>query len=165
MFDSIYGTYLSKLRKPVADRKSAKVFKGHKSSLLLAKQYEVTKDLEVLKVKNLKSNISYDIVLIHGEAHECHQACLQCGFCVHTFQCSCNDNRLFGKFCIHLHLLSQSPNLLPKFERPINAQFDVFYSIIKPSVSATVSKSTPVHVPTTASATASTSLSKNVKDV
>ena len=72
MFDSIYGTYLSKLRKPVADRKSAKVFKGYKSSLLLAKQYKVTKDVEVLKVKNLKSNLSYDIVLIHGEAHECH---------------------------------------------------------------------------------------------
>lgn len=65
------------------------------------------------------------------KAHQCHLACGYCGFCVHTFRCSCNENKFHGEFCIHLHSLSSVRQLMPNFELPINAQLQFFHSIGK----------------------------------
>ena len=58
MFDGIYSNYLSRLKKPTADKKSAKVFKTHKESLKAAGQFQVVNESDILQVKNLNGSLN-----------------------------------------------------------------------------------------------------------
>lgn len=140
LFNDIYGDYLQKSCKPSSNKKTAAIFKNHQLSLKSAKDFTVEKDpdLEGLIVKDLNSSCDYKISLSETRSHECYLACVQCGFCLHTFKCSCRENISKGQFCIHLHMLSSVPSLLPNFERPINRQFDFFYKNEKQNKSSLV---------------------------
>ena len=115
MFDRIFNTYLSKLMKLVADQRSSLVFKTHKESMRLVADSKllVTKDADKLQVKDVGSNKMYNVTLAFSQAHKCHEACVACGFCLHTFQCDCQQNQLSGNFCVHLHALSKAKDILP----------------------------------------------------
>lgn len=135
LFSDIYNDYQLKLRKPCSNPKTTLIFQNHKKSQEEDKKgiWKVEKmtDSNNLIVKDSKNE--YEISLEEPSAHECHLACVWCGFCVHTFHCSCQENCSKGSFCIHLHMLSTKPELLPQFEKPINRHFVFFEKIVRSS--------------------------------
>lgn len=114
------------MEKPTATKKTSKIFKNHLKSETDIKKFNVEKSSSDIVVTDIKNNVQYQITLAVPKAHVCHLACGYCGFCVHTFRCSCSSNTFHGDFCIHLHFLSTVRTLLPQFEQPINAQIDFF---------------------------------------
>ena len=135
LFSDINNDYQLKLRKPRSNGKTTLIFQNHKKSQEEGKKgiwkVEKINDSTNLIVKDSKNQ--YKISLEEPSAHECHLACVWCGFCVHTFHCSCQENCSKGSFCIHLHMLSTKPELLPHFEKPINRHFVFFENFVRSS--------------------------------
>lgn len=131
LFNDIHSEYMQKIRKPCANRKTSAIFKNHKLCLKESANLLVNKepDSEKFIVEDTKNSRKYEITLSDSKSHNCNLACVHCGFCVHTFICSCSENSIKGAFCIHLHRLSLISESLPKFERPINKLFDKYYNV------------------------------------
>ena len=135
LFTEICNEYQLKLCKPRFNRKTSDIFRNHQRSREDQKRetFKVEKvDSTTLIVKNLSKH-EYKIVLAEPAEHECYLACVWCGFCVHTFQCSCFEKSSKGSFCVHLHMLSTVHELLPPFEKPTNRHFDFVYKVVQSS--------------------------------
>lgn len=143
-FEDLHTDYTLYLEKPKATPRTSKIFKNHLKSEAEMKNFKVEKGSSGFTITEITKNTEYHIILAVPTAHECYLACSYCGFCVHTFRCSCNNNKFHGDFCVHLHFLSTFRNLLPSFELPINAQISFFQNAGKYStaLSSTVSSST-----------------------
>ena len=125
-FHNLYTDYNLYLDKPTATPNTSKIFKNHLKSVAEVKNFKIEKNSSGLVVIQTKENTSFQVILAETKAHKCYLACACCGFCIHTFRCSCNSNKFHGEFCIHLHFLSTVRSLLPSFELPINAQISFF---------------------------------------
>lgn len=125
-FENLHTDYTLYLEKPTATPKTSKIFKNHLKSETELEHFKIEQNSLGIIVIDSKKKAEYQIILAVPKAHECYLACGYCGFCVHNFRCSCNNNRFHGDFCIHLHLLSSFRHLLPPFELPINAQIAFF---------------------------------------
>ena len=129
LFQIIHSKYLQKLNKPTANKKTAVIFKRHKQCLSDFNDFKIERqpDFASFIVTNLKTNMQYNVTLSEWGRHECYLVCIYCGFCTHTFHCSCNEHQFKGSLCIHLHLFSTVKNQLPAFEKPINKRLELFY--------------------------------------
>ena len=129
-FDEMYAKFERMLVKPTATRKTSDIFRFHKKSLSENENFLIEKVSEfefIVKHKTDKS--TFQLKLNHPGKHPCHLLCKMCKFCIHTFICSCRDNRYKGQFCIHLHLLSTAQHLLPKYELPDHPFFNFLNSL------------------------------------
>ena len=128
-FQNLHTDFTLYLDKPMATPRTSLIFKNHQKSEANIKNFKIEKHPSSLTVIDMTKNIKYDIILAVPTKHECYSVCGYCGFCVHTFRCSCNENKFHGHFCVHLHVLSSVRHLLPHFEQPINAQITFFKSV------------------------------------
>ena len=132
LFDQIYGKYRRMLIKPCATKRTAQIFKMHMQSKGKVNQFTIERgsSLDQLIVKDKSTSESYKINLNYPGKHECNLVCKSCKYCIDTFICSCRANKNKGEFCVHLHLISTVPKLLPKFELP-DCRFFKYLNLIK----------------------------------
>ena len=120
LFGQIFGKYERMLVKPCSTKNTSQIFNLHQESKQQINHFTVERGLspDQLIVKEKSSGNSFEINLNFPGKHECNLVCKTCKFCIDTFICSCRKNKSKGQFCIHLHLISTKPDLLPIFEQP-----------------------------------------------